>query len=142
MNDEKQNKKLKEQISKFISDITCCKNVKDETDIFLDLDVYGDDFDELIDNYSKEFNVDMESYLWYFHTNEEGQNLGGNIIKPPYERVSRIPVTPNMLFEFAKSGEWQVNYPEHKLPKKRYDIYINMTIFVIVILLIIWKYIY
>ena len=82
----------------------------------------------------------MKSYLWYFHTNEEGQNLGGSLFKAPNERVERIPVTPKMLYEFAKSNKWDINYPEHTLPKRRYDLYFNTTIGVILIIILIWKY--
>ena len=140
MNDEKQTEILKEQINKFIIDIACVKNINDESDIFLDLGINGDDFHELIEKFSLKFKVDMKSYLWYFHTNEEGQNLGGSLFKAPNERVERIPVTPKMLYEFAKSSKWDINYPEHTLPKRRYDLYFNTTIGVILIIILIWKY--
>ena len=64
----------------------------------IDKGIHGDDFHELIDEYAKVFKVDMTGYLWYFHADEEGNSFGGSIIKPPYDRVKRIPVTPALLF--------------------------------------------
>lgn len=103
------------------------EEIKPETDIHSELGVSGDDFDEMISEYSKKFNVDLTNYLWYFHCDEEGgwNSIGGSFIKPPNERVARIPVTPNMLLNYANTGKWGLEYPEHKLPKYRYDMWIN-----------------
>jgi hypothetical protein len=30
-----------------------------------------------------------------------------------------------MLLDFANKGKWDITYPDHRLPKKRYDILIN-----------------
>jgi hypothetical protein len=57
---------------------------------------------------------------------EEGQNLGGLFFSPPYQRVSRIPVTPDKLLLFANLGKWHMQYPTHKLPKFRLDILMTM----------------
>jgi hypothetical protein len=80
-----------------------------------------DDFHELIEKYAVELNVDMNAYLWCFHSDEEGQNIGGLFFKPPYRRVTRIPVTPDKLISFAISGKWSMQYPSHNLPKFRVD---------------------
>ncbi|MFY7936651.1 MAG: DUF1493 family protein [Flavobacterium sp.] len=124
-----------EEIIDFLENQIGCDRIQPDTDIFLDLGVVGDDFHELVDLYSKIYNVDMTKYLWYFHTDEEGQNFGGIIYRPPKERVRRIPITPNMLTMFANKGVWTIDYPKHTLPKRRYDLIIN-TILVICILVL------
>src|SRR5580765_2005530 len=115
-------------------------DVNENSDIFNDLGCTGDDFHELINAYAMQFNVDMNLYLWYFHTDEEGQNIGGVFFRPPYQRVTRIPITPRMLLNFARTGKWLVEYPSHKLPKRRYDILINYALIVGLISFIIYSY--
>jgi len=113
------------------------KDVLFNTDIECDLGCCDDDFHELIEDYSQTFSVDMKKYKWYFHTGEEGNNIGGIFFKAPYKRVERIPVTPEMLLQFANTGEWDLQYPDHKLPGYRFDILINIILFIIVISFII-----
>ena len=86
-----------------------------DVDIERDLGCTGDDFDELMVQYAKKFNVDMSSYKWYFHAAEEGASntIGSMFFKTPVERVNHIPVTPALLW---KSGKWLVDYPPHTLP--------------------------
>lgn len=135
-----------ENIISFLTDLVGREKITSQTDIFSDLNIWGDDFHEMIDKYAQKFNVDISSYLWYFHTNEEGQNFGGSFFKAPYERVKRIPVTPKMLLDFANNGQWTIDYPEHTLPKRRYDIIINQVLvlgfFVIVIIYLLNKYLF
>jgi hypothetical protein len=99
--------------------------IKPDSDIFHDIGLVGDDFHELIEEYAKKYSVNMESYLWYFHADEEGRSFGGEFFAPPYRLVKRIPVTPIMLVEFANKGKWDISYPEHTLPKRRNDLLIN-----------------
>ncbi|MBK7434198.1 MAG: DUF1493 family protein [Chitinophagaceae bacterium] len=120
-------------ILNLVSKKTGCYDATGSSDIESDLGCYSDDFHELISEYSKTFTVDMTSYLWYFHTGEEGNNFGGYFFKAPYERVKRIPVTPDMLLEFANKGKWDLKYPPHKIPKKRYDILINTVLVLLAI---------
>ena len=115
-------------IIKFLADLSGTDKIETGSDIFQDIGMSGDDFDEMIEKFSKQFSVDMKDYLWYFHCDEEGQNIGGTFFKPPYLRVKRIPVTPLMLTEFANNRKWNIIYPEHKLPKRRYDILINQIL--------------
>lgn len=117
-------------IKSFLEGNTGCDEdeIIESCDIVKDLGCYGDDFDELMVEYSKMFNVDMTSYLWYFHTKEEGNSFGGVFLKPPNERVKRIPVTPTVLVDSANAGKWIISYPEHTLPKKRYDLTINFLL--------------
>jgi hypothetical protein len=128
------------EIVAFIKDQTGCDKVAENSDITEDLGVYGDDFDELIVNFSKKFNVDISSCLWYFHCCEEGNSIGGAFFKSPDKRVKHIPVTPLMLFEFAQKGKWDIQYPDHKLPKRRYDILINQVLIVGFVIFLIYKW--
>ena len=129
------------QILKFVEDQTGCSEdeVSENSDIVEDLGCDGDDFAELVDKFAKTYNVDISSYRWYFHHVEEGNNIGGSIFRPPNERVKRIPVTPEMLLEFANSGKWGIQYPDYILPKRRYDIIINQILIAAFIILLIYK---
>lgn len=132
-----------EEIIDFVKRTSATDDVTPDTDIHITLGVCGDDFHEMMDKYAERFKVDMGGYLWYFHTDEEGHNgLGGTFFKPPYERVTRIPVTPEMLLAFANKGSWSINYPEHTLPKRRYDLLINtivMYTFLLTIIILLIK---
>lgn len=131
-----------EEIKNFFVEKTGCKEkeVVDDVDIDYGIGCTGDDFHELINDYSVKFNVDMNGYLWYFHTVEEGQfNIGGCFFKTPAERVKHIAVTPKLLLDSANAGKWLLTYPEHTLPKRRYDILVNQVIVVLFITLIIYK---
>lgn len=91
-----------------------------------DCGILMDDFHEMIERYSKQFDVNMDNYLWYFHAEEEPTiNIGKYFHKPPYKRVSRISITPQTLENFVQSGVWNIKYPPHTLPKYRYDLIIN-----------------
>jgi hypothetical protein len=111
--------------------------IDSHTDIFFDLHCVGDDFHELMQEYAKQFQVDMKKFKWYFHANEEGQSFGAIFFKAPYERVDRIPVAPVMLLDFANNGKWSIEYPKHKLPKYRIDTLINYLLIIIIIFFII-----
>ncbi len=54
-----------------------------DVDIHLDLGVDGDDFSELIEKYAMTYEIDMTTYKWYFHHDEEGFNIGRIFIKHP-----------------------------------------------------------
>ena len=128
-----------EEITQFLKQETYEDKITSETDVFRECGVSGDDCDELLHSFQEKYNVDMTEYLWYFHHEEEGSwnSIGGSFFKSPNERVKRIPITPKMLTEFANSKKWKIYYPEHKLPKYRYDIYINWIFLISLILLII-----
>ena len=117
------------EIIDLVKELTGAENVTENSDVETEIGCYGDDFTELIEEYSNRFNVDVSTYLWYFHTGDEGfSSIGGLFFKPPNNRVERIPVTPKMLFEFAEKGKWDVKYPQHRIPKYRLDLLINSII--------------
>jgi Protein of unknown function (DUF1493) len=116
-------------IRNFLKDFSGVYPDDPNSDIFKDMAVIGDDFHDMIEDYAKRYNVDMSDYLWYFHADEEGfTSIGGQFFKPPYERVKRIPVTPQMLADFSVTKKWKVDYPPHKIPKQRWDLTINRII--------------
>lgn len=132
-----------DEIYLFLEKQTGCslEEINKDTDIFSDLGIVGDDFHEMMDSYFKQFHTDPAGYLWYFHADEEGgwNDIGGAFFNPPYNRVNRIPVTPAMLQGFANEGKWGILYPEHKLPKRRYDLLINrVLLFSFLIYLLYW----
>lgn len=128
-----------EDIIEFVKEETAVREVNATDDLFNDLGCVGDDYYEFMQAYSTRFKVDMTAFLWYFHADEEGQNLGGVFFKPPYMRVEHIPVTPNLLLEFANKGKWEIDYPKHKLPKRRYDMLINYAIGFLLIAYVIYS---
>ncbi len=116
-----------------------------DMDLSRDMGIEGDDFFELEAEFEKRFSVDMSTYRWYFHHGEEGSfNIGGLFFKPPYSRVKRIPITPELLRQSANAHSWQLTYPEHQLPPRRFDLIINLwflgTIGVVGFALILWKW--
>ncbi|GAA4842233.1 DUF1493 family protein [Algivirga pacifica] len=121
------------EIRNFLEDYSGVYPENPDIDIWKDMGIVGDDFHEMMGKYSKQYDVDLSNYLWYFHTNEEGQNIGGLFFTPPNERVQRIPVTPQLLAKFIETKKWEIDYPDHKLPKTRIDLIINLSLFVIII---------
>ncbi|MBC8053215.1 MAG: DUF1493 family protein [Sphingobacteriaceae bacterium] len=118
-----------DDIIHFLIEYSGEKTIIPTANIFLDLGLTGDDFHEFIEKYTEIFAVDMSDYLWYFHSDEEGSwnSIGGFFFDPPYKRVERIPVTPQLLTEIANKGKWDIKYPIHVLPARRYDIIINQV---------------
>lgn len=130
-----------EQIDSFISEKTSIDELGPNDDLLNDQGVGGDGFHELIEEYAKLFNVDMTGYLWYFHADEEGVgiSIGGIFFKAPYERVTHISVTPALLLEMANKGRWDLHYPSHKLPKRRWDMIVNQVVFVLIVVWLLYS---
>jgi hypothetical protein len=109
---------------------TGAKAIQPDSDIEDDLGCTGDDFSELMKDFPDKYSVDMSACLWYFHADEEVFiNLGRWLYPNPYDRVEKIPVMPALLAEFANKGKWGIQYPEHKLPEKRWDIFLSPFVF-------------
>lgn len=103
-----------------------------DTDLFATFDISADNCEDFIESFATKFKVDLQDYCWYFHHGEAGLNLGGFIFDPPYKRVKRIAITPDILLKSATKRRWKVNYPEHEIPKKRWDMIINKAILFLV----------
>lgn len=97
--------------------------LSDDADIFDSLGIDGDDAFEFIERFATKYEIDITNYRWYFHHGEEPfLNFGAWLVKPPYRRVGRIPITPQVLAEALRTKQWPLEYPEHKLPSVRLDI--------------------
>lgn len=129
------------EIIEFLKVQTGADDITEYSDIVNDMGADGDDYDELVYEFSNKYNVDISSYLWYFHCSEEGSwnSIGGSFFKSPDNRVEHISVTPMMLADFTKVGKWDLQYPEHSLPKRRYDIMINQFLIFAFIVFILYR---
>lgn len=123
------------EVYNFLEDYIGVYEYADDVDICDDLGIDGDDFDELIYNFSKDYKIDVSEYLWYFHCSEEGFSIGSLFYKSPDRRVKRIPITPLLLAECLSRKEWIVKYPQHDLPKYRYDIWIGNGVLIILLII-------
>ncbi len=102
--------------------------LSDDTNIFETIGIDGDDATEFVAQFADRFGVDMAGYIWYFHHGEEGLNLGAFAFKPPYWRVSRIPITLAVLTEAVSTKRWPLSYPDHQLPARRWDLILNIPV--------------
>ena len=128
-------------IKQFIATQLNCDlaSVTDDADIVYDLDCVDFALDEFIAAYRTKYGVNMQDYRWYFHTNVvsgDTSSLGKMLFKPSPNAVKHIPITPKILWESASNGKWNIWYPEHTVPRRRFDVYIQATIIFIFILAI------
>lgn len=120
---------LVDQIQAFVGEQAGYRQpLPEEASLQEDVGLYADDLHEFMDEFAKRFHVDMSSYLWYFHTGEEGLNPGALFFAPPQARVPEIPITLRLLREAAELGRWPLTYPPHSLPARRYDILISQLL--------------
>ena len=84
----------------------------DDTRIFEDLHLDGDDVVELVEQVATTFGVDMASYRWYHHHGPEGCNPLWLIVRPWWMRKTHIPIRVADLIEAARTGVWPLAYPE------------------------------
>ncbi|MEQ9288123.1 MAG: DUF1493 family protein [Cyclobacteriaceae bacterium] len=129
-----------DEITNFLEDYTNVSQLNPNSDLFNEHGVVGDDFHNMMDKFATTYNVDMSNYIWYFHSDEEGQNIGSVFFKPPYERVKRIPITPKLLSEVAELKTWNIIYPQHKIPTFRVDILINYILILGFLLVVAFMY--
>jgi hypothetical protein len=103
--------------------------LSEDADILDTLGIDGDDAFNFIERFATKFEIDISNYHWYFHHGEEvSLNIGSLFFKPPYRRVDRIPILPQVLAEAIHTKRWPVEYPEHKLPSVRWDIRISQAV--------------
>ena len=108
-----------------------------DDDLFKKLSLAGDDCDDFLVAFGERFNVDMTELLWYFHYEEEGMlTPAAFFFKPPYLRVKRIPITMKLLQAAILSRKWPIQYPEHVLPKRRWDVIATYFFFAALLVLI------
>jgi len=115
--------------------------VTEDADIVYDLDCVDFALDEFVAAYRTKFGVNMEDYRWYFHTNVvsgDTSAIGKMLFKTPPNAVKHIPITPQILWESANQGKWVIWYPEHTVPRRRFDAYIQLSILFIFIIAILY----
>ncbi|MEX1202227.1 MAG: DUF1493 family protein [Ferruginibacter sp.] len=115
--------------------------VTEEADIIYDLNCVNLSLDEFIAAYRMKFDVNMEDYRWYFHTNVvsgDTSTIGKILFKTPPNAVKHIPITPKVLWESANQGKWLIWYPEHTVPRRRFDAYIQLSILFIFIIAVLY----
>ena len=130
-------------IQEFISTQLGCDLglVTTDADIVYDLGCVDFALDEFIAAYRSKFGVNMEDYRWYFHTNVvsgDTSALGKMLFKPAPNAVKHIPITAKILWESAINGKWNIWYPEHTVPRRRFDAYIQASIIFIFIVAILY----
>jgi hypothetical protein len=131
------------EIQQFISTQLGCdlSLVTTDADIVYDLDCVDFALDDFIATYRSKFGVNMEDYRWYFHTNVvsgDTSALGKMLFKPTPNAVKHIPITAKILWESANVGKWLISYPEHTVPRRRFDAYIQATILLIFIVVVLY----
>lgn len=128
---------IEKEIIDFIETEYWKSNLQSNSDIFETVRISGDDCFELIEKFSKKYDVDISNFLWYFHHEEEGSwnSIGGYFYKSPDKLVNRIPITPKMLAQFAETKKWEINYPHHQVPDKRKDLIFNQIVLIIITIL-------
>jgi len=104
-----------------------------DDDIFRRVGLTGDDVQDFMQAFAARFDIDTSGYLWYFHTEEEGFNIGGALFRSPDKRVTRISVTPRTLADAITRKTWPVAYPDHDVPEARPDRVVNRLVFVAVL---------
>jgi hypothetical protein len=102
--------------------------LSEDTDLCGDLRMLEPDLDELLVDFAERFRVDMSGFLWYFHTDEDGVSPGRLFFRAPQDRVTRIPLRLALLYRAAEIGRWPVDYPEHSLPARRWDLVFNQCL--------------
>lgn len=102
--------------------------LSEDTDLGGDLRMLEPDLDELLVAFAERFRVDLSGFLWYFHTDEDGVSPGRLFFRAPQDRVTRIPLRLALLYRAAEIGRWPVDYPEHFLPARRWDVVFNQCL--------------
>lgn len=102
--------------------------LSEETDLHSDLGLISLDLDEFLDEFARRFDVDLSGFLWYFHTEEDGVSPGRLFFAAPQDRVRRIPLRLALLYQAVELGRWPVDYPEHSLPRRRWDVVFNQCL--------------
>lgn len=131
------------RITQFISEeCDYDKKLEPDEDLFRSVGITGDDAEDFVLAFEKTFGVDMQNYLWYFHSEEEGGlDFGGLFFKSPDRLVTRIPITPRVLSDSINAKKWSVQYPDHIIPKMRRDLALNWILAVAAVALLIWAFV-
>ncbi len=81
--------------------------------------MYDDSLSDFLYQFFGAYKVEYSSYLEYFHHDVDGLEHRGT----KNTSVNRISITPQILFDAAKSGQWRLDYPEHTPPVISQDLH-------------------
>lgn len=112
--------------------------LSEETDLHSDLRLISLDLEEFLDEFAKRFDVDLSEFLWYFHTEEDGVSLGRLFFAAPQDLVTRIPLRLALFYQAVELGRWPVDYPEHSLPRRRWDVVVDQCLAAAMALGLLW----
>ena len=75
----------------------------------------GDDADEFLDAFSKEFGVDLSDFVHYFHYDADEPPIHRRVepVDATGQAFPLIPIHIDQLVHAAASGKWQMAYPAH-----------------------------
>lgn len=76
--------------------------------------IYGEDVWELVLNFSKRFDVNVNGFRWYHHTGPDGCNPLWLFYRPWWARKTYVPIRLLDLIESARRGQWSIEYPENE----------------------------
>ncbi len=107
---------LVERIRKFVAHHIGVRpeKIKTETDVIKD--IWGADVWELIEEFGKEFQVNLDTFRPDEHTGPEGIGCVFFPFDDSWETKKFIPIRLRDLVESAQRGVWCINYPIHKWP--------------------------
>ncbi len=89
-----------------------------ESDLLNDLKIDGDDYFELIEEFSQRFNIDKSQYRWHYHHNSEGGCNPLFIFYNPFlKNRTPIPIRIKDLVNFVRKGKIEIQYPEELIEK-------------------------
>lgn len=118
-----------DEINALVREHTGTRGVlSEETDLHSDLGLTSLDLDEFLAEFAKRFDVDLSGFLWYFHTEEDGVSPGRLLFAAPQDRVQKIPLKLALLYQAVELSRWPVDYPEHSLPRRRWDVVVNQCL--------------
>lgn len=89
-----------------------------QTNLVDDLGLDGDDADEFMAAYAKQFNVEAGDFQYSDYFGPEGFNLIGSVLDLIRKKPPLKPLTLGMLETAANMGEWdrkQLNQPQNHL---------------------------
>lgn len=116
--------------------------VRPDEDLWAYLKIDGDDYFDLVEDFSATFKVDTSDWCWYFHCRDEGScisfpSFAGLFTREPWQQVQHIPITPADLLCFAQSGRWDIHYPAHKIRQYPWARWLNLCVWAGIILALI-----
>ena len=103
----------------------------------------GDDANEFLEAYADRFGVDMSGFRWEFHYVADEPPFRRRVL--PVDRDGKVipflPVTLRQLTRAAEAGQWQFDYPEHRIRISRVAEYALalVLVFLLLTLFLLWR---